>query len=95
MRSNIPKYRIKLIPVSCCIICIIMPELRYVSKLFWIMGALGGKHTDSGATRVGSSLEERPFEAIAPPSKVARLWDHLLLIFVVGDNLGQFVLDVV
>jgi len=50
--------------------------------------------TDRGSAAVADALEDGTLEAVAPAGKVAGLGNDLLLVFVVGNDLGEFVLDI-
>ena len=52
-------------------------------------------HTNSGTTCVRSGLEYGTLETVAPPTKIICLWNDLLLVFIVGNNLNQFILNVI
>ncbi|KAH3668419.1 hypothetical protein OGAPHI_002173 [Ogataea philodendri] len=51
--------------------------------------------TQDGLSEVGRWLSEATGEAGGPRANVTGGWDNALFVFVVGHNLGQFLLDVV
>ncbi len=51
------------------------------------------RSTQNRAAEVGTRFPETSFEAIGPAAPVAALGNHLQFVFVVGDNLGKFVLN--
>jgi len=52
------------------------------------------QYTDSGTAAVAVALEDAALEAVGPATNVACLRDDLLFIFVVRNNLSQFILDI-
>ena len=51
--------------------------------------------TDGGPAGIGVGFEDAALEAVGPAANVGCLRNDLLLVFMVGNDLRQFVLDVV
>jgi hypothetical protein len=50
--------------------------------------------TQDCAAQIAVSLPKRSLEAIGPAGEIAALWGHLQFVFMVGNDLGQFLLDI-
>lgn len=51
-------------------------------------------NTEKSAAQVGGAVGDGATEAVGPASHVARLWDNLELVLVVGNDLSKLILDV-
>ena len=51
-------------------------------------------NSNSSSASVGIAFEDRALKAVRPAGKVRRLWNHCLLVLVVGYDFGQFLLDI-
>ena len=58
------------------------------------MGSLLKRGTENGTAQVRGRLSESTLEAIGPRGEVSVLGNDVHLIFVVGDDFGKFLLDV-
>ena len=50
--------------------------------------------TENCAAKIRSRIAESALEAVGPGRKVSVLWDNAQFIFVIGDDLSEFLLDI-
>jgi len=52
-------------------------------------------NAEKGSSEITAAVEKGALETIGPRAEVAALGDHAHFVLVIGDDLGQFLLDVV